>query len=222
MQGVTTDPTFEMALLGIPLLLLVTGLWTMLRADRTRALVAQLLVGGGAVSLVLVSKHLVRPQGELVLIAPLIALLFATLMLWSPRRLVVAVACGSFLGMVVYTVQQQKAVTRYWDSATNAPERMVDSARFATNRSQQINKSAARFKVESYPNWTVEPAMAAALQAVRNASPDKSFAVVGDAQALYFLLDQPPPYQAQLYNASPENEQKAMIEALEREDRALP
>ena len=62
-----------------------------------------ILLGASGVTLVMVLKHFVRPVGDLVLITPLIALLWAVILTWRHDSLLRATACGLALA-ALYTM----------------------------------------------------------------------------------------------------------------------
>jgi hypothetical protein len=212
------EPTYEMMLVGLPLLILAAGLMLSLMRGRSDRAAGQIVTGAGVIGVLLLFKHLGRPQDGLALLVPFIAVIIASVLLWSPRRWLSIALAGAFAGMLLYAIGQQKALRGYYDTAKNAPDRVLESVKFAGDGSRRVQASAARFKIETYPGWTGEPEMAVKLRQAQEGSPDKHFAVLGDAAGLYFLLDQRPPFHFELYDASPRGEQEAMIDALDKED----
>jgi hypothetical protein len=203
-------PMFFALAVGIPMLMLVGGLALgRLRIAGGPAASMLFLAGAGA-SEILLLKHLVRPAPELVFLIALPVLLWAAIVLWDRRSVLVTVAVGGFAGTMWVAVQTQSAVSRYIDGALAVPARVVDNLQLAGEGARIARAERDRYAATRLAGWP-DPDVAGQLRALTASSPDKSFAVLGDMPMLYTLLDQPPPYHVQLYDASRIEEQRAVV-----------
>jgi len=216
MGGIDLIPTLPALLTGATSMLLVAGLLLAFQSGKAAASASALLLGGSGLSLVVLMKHLVRPQFDAVALIPLLALALAVIILCSRRSIGVLVACGIFAGSLGAAVHAGDGFTRLAQSAAGVPKRVIDSVGMTGNGPALVRADRNRFDPAVYPGWTVEPALA---RAVRDSEGRRkgSFAVVGEAPAVYFLLGQRFPYHNNLYNASQASEQKVMVDRLARQ-----
>jgi hypothetical protein len=212
-------PTLDMIYIGAPFLLLAAGIAHLFSRDRRSVAVSRFCMGAAGVGIVFLLKHMVRPQSSLTLIGPLLALGWAAIVVWNPRRLVGAAAAGAFVAALLFSLESGMGLHKLHDQITGVPGRIDRSIALASDHRRAQAESRRRFDPAAYtPATTPEIGLATILRDQMASSPRHTFAVLGDAQGLYYFLDQPPPYHTQLYNAAPEAEQKAMVDALARQD----
>jgi hypothetical protein len=221
---VVVHPNSYSLYLAIPALLATAGvLWTLLRT-RLQPQIGAILLAASGVSLLMLVKSDVRPVGDEVLIAPLVALSWATILAWRRDSLVRAVAAGAAIGAIVIFLDHTfavdgRSVVSYVGDAAASPVHAARSLFVAFDPAARRRADAARFEPERFAGWPDLAVTGDYLQTVHGV-PLPSFAVVGDSQLTYALLRQKPPYQVELYDASPIAEQKAMVSALRRQDPA--
>ncbi len=213
LAGLSLAPGLVTLLVTIPALVVVIAVAVRLSGSRAASLI--LLGAAGAGSLVLF-KHLVRPQSQLVLYLPLVGLAWTIVLTWSRRVLAGALAAGLFAGAllaVVQTVGAAKPATFALD-ALQVPATAVADARLLADGTKLDAVRAARFAPGRFALMpeaqTIVPQVSPYLHASR-------FATLGDVQILYPLLGQRPPFQIALYNAAPRAQQEQLVRILDRE-----
>jgi len=200
-----------------PALLATAGLlWARLRREDPVP-VAPVLLGAAGVSMMMLLLNFVRGIDDQVITSAMIALAWSMIMLWrrdSIRRIVIS-AAGVAAVVTMLGQVGGLSLTQYWDTATSAPGRVVRSVRVAFN-SRERQTAAAAFDPARFQAW---PDLAIANDFVRTvpSDPAPTFAIVGDAPLTYALLHQPPPYESELYDASPIAQQEHMLSLLERQ-----
>ena len=212
-ENISLKPTLEMLFVGAPFLLLAVGFVHLFSADPRRIAAGRLCVGAAGVAFLFLFKHLVRPQFSLTLVAPLLALGWSTILLWTPTRRLATAAAGAFVAALLFSFESGAGLVRLSDKVGGVDERVERSVDVLTDADLRRTLSDQRFDSSPYtaPATTT---LANVLREAMAASDEKSFAVLGDAQGVYYLLDQEPPFHVQLYNAAPIEEQEAMVEAL--------
>jgi hypothetical protein len=211
-------PTYDMLANVAPALLLAAGLAHALLGGRRAATLSRVLVAAGGVCFAVLLKHLVRPQTEILLAIPILALLWCAILAWEVRRWLVAAATGAVAATFLWTAQRQDAVDRFWDSTTAAPGHVVDDVALAGKTDEIAAVDRRTYTRTNLPRWPIERGMARQLSAQMAQESDDSFAVFGDAPFLYVYFKQRPPFHVELYDGSKRDEQEAIVDALEDED----
>jgi hypothetical protein len=216
-QFIGFKPTYEMVSVVTPALLLAAGLVQGLLGGRRGAGPSRLLLAAGGVMFVVLLKHLVRPQGEIMFGVPILALLWCAILVWEVRRWALAAAVGAAVATFVWTIQRVDVVDNYLSSTWHVPERLVDNIALAGKTKQIAAVHRREFQPRNLPRWPLEVSLARELRQVMAKQADDSFAVLGDAPWLYIYFDQRPPYHVDLYDASKRDEQEAMVDDLAEE-----
>lgn len=201
----------------VPTLLAAAGLlWARLNRGEAQNVAAILLAGAG-VSFLMVLKQFVRPIGDEVLIAPLLALGWSVILAWRPSSVVRAAACGAALAalLLVFNMDRANSFSQYVKSVVDSPAHAVRSVLVAFEPGRRARAARASMDPGRFKGWPDTQIAVDFLEAV-NAPPVPSFAIVGDSQMTYVLLHQPPPFFSELYDASPIDEQEHMISILEQ------
>jgi hypothetical protein len=203
LAGLTAAPSMVTLLATLPALLLVVAV-ALRGADRVASMIV--LAAAGATAL-LVAKHLVRPQGQLVLYVPLVGLAWAIVLSWSARA---ALAAGAAAGLLLAVVQVGGDVTplRFALNTVEVPVTAVRDARLDVDAARAARFAAPRYAQMPEAQAIVAPA-APFLQG-------RSFATLGDVQVAYPILGQVPPFHVALFNASQRAQQQHMVDVLDR------
>ncbi len=203
---------------AVPALLATAGLlWARLaRREDTNA--AGILLGASGVCLMLVLKDFVRPIGDEVLSAAVIALAWVAIVLWRRDALIRSAAAAAALVAIVTMLAESggTSLARYVDELTGAPNRAARSVAVAFDPGLRRQRLQDRFDPARFANW---PEYEIANDYVKTVgrTPLPRFAIVGDAPLVYVLLGQRPTFLSDLDNASPIAEQKALVAQLNRE-----
>jgi len=208
-------PNANSLYVAIPALLAAAGfLWCRLVRGQ-RAAVGSILLGASGVSLVMVLKHLVRPVDDLVLIAPLIALLWAVILAWRRNSLLQAVACGLALAALYTMIDETGALSfsQFLKTSVSSPVHAVRSVQVAFNLPERVRAAEERTAPARFAGWPDSVIAGYYLGTVKT-RPWPPFAIVGDSQETYVLLGQRPPWETDLYDSAPISEQDAMLKAL--------
>lgn len=217
---VVAHPTTYSLYSALPALLATSGvLWSAVRA-RLDQQIGAILLGAAGVSLAMLVKNYVRPVGDEMLTAPLVALSWAAILAWRRDSLIRALAAGAAIGAIVIFldhtfVADGRSVVRVAGDAVASPVRAVRSVLVAFDPGARHRADAARLDAKRFDGWPDLDVTGDYLATVHRV-PRPSFAIVGDAQLTYAFLHEKPPYQIELYDASPIAEQKAMVQALAR------
>jgi hypothetical protein len=217
-QFIGFKPTFEMLSVVAPALLVAAGLTQSLLGGRRGQALSRLMIAAGGVWFMVLLQHLVRPQGEIMFFIPVLAALWFAILAWEVRRWLLAAGVGALAATFLWTVQQYNVVDAYWDSATDAPSRIVDDIELADEGDRIAEVDRRAFQPGNLPRWPTELPLARQLRAQMAREADDSFAVYGDAPFVYTYFKQRPPFHTELYDASKISEQEAMLEELEETD----
>lgn len=214
--GLDPDPSMATLLLVIPLLLLVAAYAQRhLRSEQARASSLILFAAAGVTSITL-AKHLVRPQGFIVLMLPVAALLWSAILLWRPRP-VPALTAGLAIGAFVAMLHLTATVTPgdYVSDAVTTPVRVADNAALAAFDRERVRRAGSqRFAPRRFEGVPEYESIAKPYGPALGGPGEHRFATLGDAQILYPALSQLPPQYISLYDAGRVSEQKKLLEAL--------
>jgi hypothetical protein len=217
--GRTVVPTHATLIIVLPALLLTGGLILgRMRPPRLHAASMLLLAGAAATELALL-KSLVREANGNVVALGLATAIPVAVLLWSSRALWLGAAIGVFAAFCFLSLQSGRVVSTYLQSAWRAPSHVVDSARLPQQYARVAAAEGARFAPARFAAW-LDVEMANAITSRWGASPEQAVSVVGDSPMLYALLNQPPPYHTDLYNAARKEEQRVYVNELKRRDPA--
>lgn len=203
---------------AIPALLTAAGLaWS--RMGRTlNPAIGPILLSGAGFAFMMLLKQFVRPVFDEELIAPLIALGWTVILTWQPRWIVRSALAGAAVAGIVALLAgagNDLSISSYLRRAVESPGHAVRSALVAFDPGARRRADRERFDPSRFTGWPDEQ-MAGEFVSSVPVPPVPPFAIVGDAQLAYVLLRQTPPYQVELYDASPIAEQQAMLRILER------
>lgn len=184
-------------------------------ADAGKVPSALLLAATGCAT-VLLAKHLVRPQGPILVVISLVALLWVVIVQWQARSIRSAVAAGLFAGALLGMLQASAAQTptRYLASALTTPLRAVRDVRLGLDRDRIRAAGDRRFAAERFAALPEKVYIADKVAGELAGTGDGRFAVLGDVQMLYVLFGQRPPGHISLYDAAPTREQERWIDAV--------
>ncbi len=172
---------------------------------------AQILLAATGPTFLLLERSLVRAYPFSYFLATA-GLACAIVMLWNRRAAMTALA-GAFVGATLVGFQQGGVLDNYLRNIGDTPTRTLNAAAYLARADEQDSLRAAVSSPKRFKAWP-ESKLAARLRAL--AAPRKpTFWVLSDAQILYLLLDQKPPYHLNLYDASPITEQRRMIELVD-------
>ena len=216
----TARPSLDTVRIILPSLLAAAGFLHALFGRQEAARVSPILLAAAGVTFVMLLKHLVRPA-DFVIPLTLVAVGWTAVMLWSPRDLTVAALVGASLGALFVSLEDQGArATRYIGDALTAPVDLTRTVAVAFDGGAVEESSRERFDLERFAGSPDLTAVAPLLRATKG-EPPPPFTVLGDAQLLYPLFRQRPPFHAELYDASPVAEQQRMLGELEEIDPQL-
>jgi hypothetical protein len=204
---------------ALPAMLAAIGfVWARAERGLAKPGVAALLLSASGVTLVLLLKQFVRPVGDELLIAPLVALAWAAILTWRADSLIRAAASGAALVALYLPLHdvQGYSLVDYLHTAVDSPVHAVHSISVAFDRGARTRAYQAQFNGSRFLGWP-DVNIATDYLIATGQSTVPPFAVVGDSQLLYVLLRQRPPYQVELYDAAPIAEQKVMLDRLRRE-----
>jgi hypothetical protein len=209
----TLVPSTKMLGAGIAALVFAAGL--ALGRLRGAAGGSEVLLAAAGATQILVLKDLARIAADLPLILPWLALLWAAILVWDCRKTVLAGVVGALFGMSFVAMQQLRVASNYVTAAATIPTRLIDNLQLAGQKPAIEQAKRDRYAPARFAGWP-ENAIAGELRSVLAGSPEKSFAVLGDAAILYTLFDEAPPYHIELYDASRIEEQRAVVSDLKR------
>lgn len=201
----------------IPTLLAAAGfLWARLHRGSGPNIAALLLAAAG-VTFVMLLKQFVRPIGDEMLLAPLLALGWSVILVWRPSSVVRAAACGAALAALLLVFNQigDDSFSQYVQSVVDSPAHAVRSVLVAFEPGRRARAARASMDPGRFKDWP-DNQIALDFLATVNSPPVPSFAIVGDSQMTYVLLHQPPPFFSELYDAAPIDQQEQMISILQR------
>jgi hypothetical protein len=180
---------------------------------------SRLLFAASGASFTVVIKHIVRDNGDIPLEVVILASLWIAVLLWTSRKPLYALAVGAYVATALFTFNRVDAVDRWWDEYATQSKRNVTRSFDLIGKSDDIERERnALFLQSRFSGWPVSQDYSTALSQAMQASPRKSFFVLGDAPILYTWLGQKPPFHIQLYDASRKSEQDATVRALRKED----
>lgn len=211
--GLEPDPSEVTLLVTIQALTLVVACVQRRFGGAAGVASSRLLLCAAGVATVLLAKHLVRPQGVLIALIPLLALLWTAILQWQARAIRPAVAAAIFAGAAIgalQVVQGGAKPSQYLGRAVSSPVRAVQSAGLVLDRGEIRAAGNGRFAAERF-NGIGEKAFIADKLPELGGTGDGRFAVLGDAQILYVLFGQDPPGHITLFDASRRSEQRRWI-----------
>jgi hypothetical protein len=214
------SPADASVILAAPALMLAAGLACAILAHGPEARAAScVLLAGAGVALIFELKSLNRFIGDQVLVFPILTLIWGAILLWNRRSLATTVAIGVFGGGVFVTLQDSSAISNYLERIGESPGRTVRLTELAVERGEIERIAAERFTPRSLAGFPGLDNAADYVRAVGRSADGgvPGFAVLGDAQLVYTVLGQDPPYQVQYYDAAPRAEQRHMVETLRAE-----
>jgi hypothetical protein len=206
-------PTFFSLAVAIPVLFLVAGLVLARRRVAGAHAASMVFLAGAGTSEILLLKHLVRPAPELMYVLVFPVLLFAVILLWDRRALVMALLAGLVAGSAWVALQIPTAPARYVRGALAVPERALDNLLVAGKGDEIAQAERDRFAEARFASWPDIP-VAAQLRDLMEDAQGGGFAVLGDMPLLYTLFDQPPPYHVQNYDSGRIEEQEVVVDHL--------
>jgi hypothetical protein len=217
-QFIGIKPTYEMLSVMAPVLLLAAGFAQGVLGGRRGVGGSRLLLAAGGCWLAVLLKHLVRPQGDVMFLVPILAATWFAILVWEVRRWALAAAIGALAATFVWTLQRSDVVDIYWASAKTAPNRVVKSVELVNKTDRIAAVDRRTYQPGNLPRWPLELSAVAQLRKQMARESDDSFAVFGDLPYLYIYFHEHPPYHVDLYDASKRDEQDAMVDDLEEED----
>lgn len=218
LRGLGADPREVTLLVTLPALLLAVAFAQRRFGHARGAAGSRLLFAAAGVSTILLAKHMVRAQGGLMIVVPLVALLWAAILHWRPRPLRSAVAAGLFAGATLGLLQAGAAITpsEYLGRALSTPVRAVEDLGLVLDRDKIRTAGDHRFAAERFDRIPEKIGIADRLTKELSGTGNSRFATLGDAQVLYVLFGQDPPGHISLYDASPVAEQRRWIDAVRK------
>ncbi len=218
LMGLDQAPSLVLVVAAIPALLLVLAFAYGRLAHRTERAVAAMLFAAAGVSSVMLAKHMVRPQGSLVLIAPLLALGMSAVVLWKARSVRSWVAVALFAGALGSVLHDAAKVTltTYAGNVVEVPVTIVRDIAQIADRDELREAAAGRFAAARFAAAAEKRLIGDPLRGALSGTGDARFAMLGDAQLLYVIFRQLPPVHTQMYNMAPKAEQREVIAALKR------
>jgi hypothetical protein len=212
-------PTTISVYAAIPALLAAAGFLSVRLKGGTAPAVGAILLGAAGVSWELVLKDFVRPQGDVILVAPLTALLWAVILSWKRSSVPRAAACGfAFAAVVIFVGRQgDVSVPRFVGTLVSSPARAARSVSVVFDPSARARAEKASTATKRFRGW---PDQMIAYDYVTHVTtrPLPKFAVIGDSAETYVLLHQRPPWETDLYDTAPLSEQKTMLSKLRQSD----
>jgi hypothetical protein len=162
-------------------------------------------------------KQFVRPVFDEELIAPLLALGWSIILTWrADWKLRAALSGAAVAGIVTLLgTADNLSLSGYLSGAISSPVDAVRTALVAFEPGARHAADRARVDPARFGSWPDEQIAGDYALSVLG-RPLPAFAIVGDSQMTYVLLRQPPPYQVDLYDASPIAEQQAMVDVLRK------
>jgi hypothetical protein len=220
LTGVTVAPTIAAILIALTFLVVSAGLvQTVWNRGRDFG-AAPILLAGGGVAFATLLKYVVRPYGYELLYVPLIALVWAAIVLLGRRAWLTIAAAAVFVGALVALAQiDNNALRNYWFSLSEVPSRVVGAASLVGDRPEIRKRADDQFAPERFKARPEAP-IANALKVMTGGNVP-TFATLGDWSVLYLLLNQDPPYQIDYYDAAQIAEQENMLSVLKKEDPQL-
>lgn len=214
--GLHADPSQVTVFVLIPALLLAAAF--LVRrfggAIVSASVTSRVLFAAAGCTTIMLEKHLVRPQGRIMVLIPFVALLWTAILQWSPRSMRSLVGAGLVGGVALGMLQGTASVspTKYLGNAIATPVRAVDDLRLVLNRGEIHAAGDGRFAPQRFDGIPEKTFIADKLAAGLSGTGDSRFATLGDAQILYVLFGQRPPGQITLYDASRRSEQERWID----------
>lgn len=212
--GLQADLSEVTMLVTIPALTLVVAFFQRRFGGVEGTASSRLLLAAAGVSTILLAKHLVRPQGPLMIQLPLLALTWTVIVQWKAAAIRTAIAAGITIGAVLGTLQTL-AYTHPDRAAVRAiatPVRAVQDLSLVLNRGKVHVAGLHRFAPERFVGIPEKDFIADPLATRLAGTGDHRFATLGDAQILYALFGQRPPWHITLYDAAPISQQREWID----------
>jgi hypothetical protein len=203
---------------AVPALLATAGLLWARLARREVTNTAGILLGASGVCLMMVLKHFVRPIGDEVLSAAVIALAWVAILLWRRDSLIRAALSAAAVVAILTMLAESGGTSlgHYVDALTGAPNRAARSVAVAFNPGLRRQRLQDRFDPSRFADWP-ESQIANDYVKTVGRTPLPRFAIVGDAPLVYLLLGQRPMLLSDLDNATPIAEEKVLVDQLTRE-----
>jgi len=201
-----------------PMVLVALGLFERLRPEKDDTRYGDFLIAIGLCGFMMLQKHIVRPFEASLFIIPVLGL-FGYSVLWKGRRSILEyVVLGA--GGAVFAVMI--GAGGKWDvpyvKAVSGPARIADGIQLLRNEKNIVEEAnEARFADERFAHHLSERELAAWLRNRGIDGQTPKVYVLGDEAIVYILLRQQPPYQINMYNASPLYEQRKVVQWLRRE-----
>jgi hypothetical protein len=218
MAGLRTAFDLTTMVAWIPAVLFSVGLFIRLVSDRGSSgyMLGSGLIVIGAVALPLLLKHSLRTIAPQLLLFPVVATIL--LLLWGSLRPSRWYAVGALSGLATAALIGFGGPEHVVDRVRELPGRVYDDARIVlTDREARDQARAARFADARFAAYPEEMKVASALRERPRPRDDTDVYVLGDAPVIYSLLRQRPPWQIVLYDASPLDEQRRVVEWIEEE-----
>lgn len=212
------NPSVVLVLAAIPALLLVMAFVYGRLPGRTEHAVSAILFAAAGVSSVILAKHMIRPQGPVLLYPPLMALGMCAVLLWNAKSVRSWVAVALFAGALC-SLLHPSGIGRFTVYASHVlllPVTIADNLALIKDGRELRAAKKARFAPERFAASGDKKYIADPLAHALRGPGQSRFAVLGDSSLLYMLFDQKAPWHVQMFNMSPIDEQRTVTAALER------
>ncbi len=209
----TVRPSAYALQVAAPALLAVAGLvWARFGPAGSGAVRSVLLATAG-VSLMLLFTVLVRYNLELSLELVTVGLAWSVILAWTWGSSVRAAACGASIAALLAWGNEGGGVSQYLNAAVKSPVSAVQSVRAVFDRGARARAAIAELSPARFAGWPDEVTARDYTRTV-TAVPRPQFAILGDSQMTYVLLDQRPLYELEMYDAGRISEQRNMLSEL--------
>lgn len=203
--------------LAAPFAFLAIGLGDRLR-QRRPDMFADVMIALGAVGIMMLQKHLVRPIDWQLFLVNSLALALYLMFWWHQLKIVGQAIAGIILGASIAVLIQVGAMSHLSTVVFSTPQRFAGSIEaLLGSQAWFASLNNGRFSGEKFNAFKDEKAVAADLIARSQNGRTPTVFVLGDSPIVYILINQKPPYHVNDYNASPIYEQRKVAEFLNRE-----
>ena len=211
--GLQLTPAQVTLLATMPALTLAAAFALRRCGANTGKVPSALLLAATGCATVMLAKHLVRPQGPILIVIPVVALLWVVIVQWQARSIRSAIAAGLFAGALLGMLQASAMLTptRYLENALTTPARALRDVRLGLDRDRVRAAGNRRFAASRF---AALPEKVYIADKIAGGLAGARFAVLGDVQLLYVLFGQRPPGHISLYDAAPTPEQQRWINAV--------
>ena len=172
-----------------------------------------LLLGGSGVALGLLLKNFIRQAPDLPLYPALVVLAWAVILGWRRGTLLRAAALGGSLAAVLALANESQNVSSYVGAVVQSPQRAMSSVRAVFQRGARARAATAEFDPRRFTTWPDETVAETYAGLFPNRRP-APFAIIGDSQLTYVLLDQRPLYEIDMYDGARISEQEHVLDQL--------